>query len=814
MPIPFDRLNDALSHHAEMLLHELLPGGKLVGREYKCGSIMGGPGDSLSFNLDKCMGADFATGEKFGDLIDLASQVMRIGIGQAARALAQRIGFDIGDSSTNFAPLPPERNTIVTDAKPTPAIAYDLVPPPAGIHDPPFGSPSGLWTYRDADGKLLFYIARYEPDDGGRKIYRPWSWDRISESWMAKMWPSPRPLYGLEILRESTDKPVLIVEGEKACDAARKICGHIYNCISWPCGANATEKVDWSPVFGKKVLIWPDADDAGIQAQSSIIEKISEQAVEIKVVSVDDAPEGWDLADGLNTDGWTWNEMREWAKKRIRIIKAKKTEPCSPPIVAEVVPARTGDVSPITIVDNRKVEISIQADPNEIAAMIPTDVAATWEELGISLNSRGVPFNNVETAHCILRGHGIFQNRLWYDEFHSKIFTDWTVSGERGRVHEITDDDVIQMHHLVVRHFQIHNLSIDSVHNAIRVYAAENKRNEPREWLESLKWDGVSRIDLYLKNYLNAQDSDYTRCASGNWWKGIAARIFKPGCQLDSMIVLVGKQGCGKTSSMKAVGGDWHTEASASIMDKDFFMSLQGKLIVEISEMDAFSKAEKTTVKRVVSTSTDRFRAPYARLPQDHPRQCVFAGTTNVHRFLSDETGGRRFWPIEIGQVDVDAIMRDRNQLFAEAVARFKAGEAWHIMPVDETVEMQERHRHDDAWEAPIQRWLAGRVDAEATLVDVARGALQIDTGRLDINSQRRIAAILTMNGWQQKSVTASDGKRPIRVWVKPSSEVLATYNSCKTDKPEADQPEQDATLTDTSDTSHIHTIQTWPAEF
>ena len=140
------------------------------------------------------------------------------------------------------------------------------------------------------------------------------------------------------------------------------------------------------------------------------------------------------------------------------------------------------------------------------------------------------------------------------------------------------------------------------------------------------------------------------------------------------MPVLEGSQGTFKSTGLPILGGKWFAEVHQSIDSKDFYLALSGKLLLEISEMHSFSKAEVERLKGVMSCQVDRYRAPYERRAADHPRRCVFAGTTNRDDWNRDETGARRFWPVVCGHIDLDWLTGHRDQLLAEAVYKFKKG--------------------------------------------------------------------------------------------------------------------------------------------
>jgi hypothetical protein len=183
----------------------------------------------------------------------------------------------------------------------------------------------------------------------------------------------------------------------------------------------------------------------------------------------------------------------------------------------------------------------------------------------------------------------------------------------------------------------------------------------------------------------------------------MVARIYRPGCQVDNMVVLEGPQGIFKSSSLRVLAGDHHAEQHESVTSKDFFQNLQGVWLIEISEMHSFSRTETSKVKQVITCTTDHFRPSYGRRAVDHPRMCVFAGMTNHDNWSKDETGARRFWPITCVEIDLDGIRNAREQLFAEAVARFKGGETWWEMPALETTREQELRYDTDVWQQDIE---------------------------------------------------------------------------------------------------------------
>ncbi len=382
-----------------------------------------------------------------------------------------------------------------------------------------------------------------------------------------------------------------------------------------------------------------------------------------------------------------------------------------------------------------------------------------WEELGLECTERG-PVANLSNVLRVFENHPELVTPtpiIRFDEFHGRYF--------HRDGHEWRDVDELVLATWMQRACRFRAASSVLVHQAAIVAAHRHVTNEPRDWMESLAWDGTPRIAHFFHEVLGAKDSEYIRAASRNFWLGMVKRVYEPGCRLRNVVVLEGSQDKGKSFALAKIGGPWYAEASDSVMSKDFYLAMQGKFLIEIAELDAFSRADVRRIKQIISSPIDRYRAPYARAAQDYPRRCVFTGTTNEDAYLGDVTGGTRFWPVPTGELRLDLIDDNREQLFAEAVAAIKAGEAhWH-MPAEATRRAQESRRQADEWEEVVSDWLRDRgmlAGAEITMIEVAREALEIKVDKLDRLTQRRIAEVLRALGFKRD--VAFHGKTR-RVW-------------------------------------------------
>jgi predicted P-loop ATPase len=179
--------------------------------------------------------------------------------------------------------------------------------------------------------------------------------------------------------------------------------------------------------------------------------------------------------------------------------------------------------------------------------------------------------------------------------------------------------------------------------------------------------DGKQRLDHWLTKYIGAEETPYTHSIGRSALIGAVARIRNPGCKVDTVPIIEGKQGLGKSSAARILFDPWFSDELADLGGKDAAMQTQGAWLIEISELDAMSRSEVSRIKAFVSRATDRFRPPYGARVIESPRSCVFWGTTNSDTYLKDETGGRRFWPIKAGRIDVNGLAAARDQLWARS---------------------------------------------------------------------------------------------------------------------------------------------------
>lgn len=219
--------------------------------------------------------------------------------------------------------------------------------------------------------------------------------------------------------------------------------------------------------------------------------------------------------------------------------------------------------------------------------------------------------------------------------------------------------------------------SENDLRNALELAMRANAFHPVRAYLNDLAWDGTPRLDTMLVDYLGAEDSTYTRAATRKWMCGAVKRVMLPGCKFDSAIVLVGKQGVGKSSFASILSKGWFNDSEINMNGKDGYESLHGNWIIELAELASMKRSDVETVKTFLSKCEDTYRPAYGRRAATFKRQCVFFGTTNEEEFLRDRTGNRRYWPITVsGQLDREAFEANVDQIWAEAVMAYRSGES------------------------------------------------------------------------------------------------------------------------------------------
>jgi predicted P-loop ATPase len=388
-----------------------------------------------------------------------------------------------------------------------------------------------------------------------------------------------------------------------------------------------------------------------------------------------------------------------------------------------------------------------------------------WTGMGLHI-SQGKPTPNVSNV-SMLFDH-IKPGEIWYDTFRQSIMT---VDGPGRAARRWTDADDIRLTIEVQRNCGMVKVAKGTVTDAVVEFAMRNLRNELREYVMDLQWDGISRIDKAFEDLFGVQRSDYNRDVSRNFFRSAVARALWPGCKVDTMIVLEGEQGIGKSTVLEKLGGPWYSIMRDSPDSKDFAIVLAGKWIVEIAELDVFLRSSSSSSKRALSTAVDTYRPPYGKHSLDHPRSSIFAGSVNRKDWNRDATGARRYWPVDCKWAKPEIAARWRDQYFAEAfhlmIHETPPGQNpdwWKFTQPDQVLAEQEARYMVDDWEATISFYLKGKSK-------VAPNQIYDEVLMIDIKDRNhrthgvRVADIMRRLGWESKSLyTKATGQK--RFWI------------------------------------------------
>lgn len=405
-----------------------------------------------------------------------------------------------------------------------------------------------------------------------------------------------------------------------------------------------------------------------------------------------------------------------------------------------------------TDVHQRKAPAKIEAAPGGDLDTLPADGKGnTVREVAVLLRANGLP--------------------VAFDEFHQRIMlvSEPAWPGENRYPRPWTDLDTVEC--LAWLQGQGYKPSRDAVFDAVTLYAGRNSQHPVLNYVDGLAWDGQTRLDTWLSDYLGAAPCEYHAVIGAKFLIAAIARIYRPGCKVDTLLVFEGAQGIGKSTTASVLAGEWFTDELPDLRSKDAALQLSGAWIIEISELDAINRSELSTVKKFLSRQTDRYRPPYGRITVDVPRQCVFIGTSNESQYLKDSTGNRRFWPVRCSRVNVEALRRDRDQLWAEAVQRYKQGETWWLTAEQErnlAIPAQDERKESDPWAQIISKWLTEQQVTETTTAKVARDALFLSSEKQTTGNSRRIANCLRDLGWNDDGTKKrfEGSQHPVRVFV------------------------------------------------
>lgn len=404
-----------------------------------------------------------------------------------------------------------------------------------------------------------------------------------------------------------------------------------------------------------------------------------------------------------------------------------------------------------------------------------SDQSREQSGLMLAVDSKGhAPFNHHNAVELITKMHE-WEDVFAYDEFAQRKMLMKVIPGTPGnpdffKPRELKDSDYTR----VLRWFNLNGFlraSKNVICDAVDAACEETTIDPPRLWLTGLA-DKYPNPNMDLLNswaiaalgakYESDEQERYVKAVSRKWIISAVARALRPGCKADGVLIMEGMQGTGKSTALSVLAGeDWFGDALPPMGSKDAADYVRGKWIIELAELSNINKAEVEIVKAYISRTEERFRPAYGRSEITYPRHCVFAGTTNKSDYLRDETGNRRFWPINCGKVDIEKLKAIREELFAAAVVALNNGEKWWLTEDEDAIARSEQGQRlsEDIWVDAIRSWMSESRRTEVTIQMVASDALLLDRSKVGRQEQNRITAALSTIGFEKEAQRRSHGE-------------------------------------------------------
>lgn len=491
------------------------------------------------------------------------------------------------------------------------------------------------------------------------------------------------------------------------------------------------------------------------------------------------------VAEMLSEPGATWGQVKAEASRialqynidslsrllhEAHVQVQGKTKPAAPAPAAKPAIARApAKVIPLIVKDQLSAPVV-----HNVEIVPKTDDVPKWRAQ-LRFNQNNELTKDVHNAGLVLKNEPGFVGCLAFDSMAHRIVwkrvPDYRMEiGRPGLGDELADHHAVYVQGILAREFRL-SVGKDVAFSAIEAAARGAEFHPVQEYLRSLKeWDGRPRLRNWLHVYLGADDTDYN-AAVGRWWLiSAVARAFRPGCQADHALILEGKQGEGKSQAIRVLGGDkWTLGSLPDVRDQPRAAdAISGSWIVEIGELDAFKGAGMTRVKDFVTQQFDKYRPAYGRTTIQRARSCVFIGTTNETTYLTDPTGARRFWPVGVKTVDLEALRADRDQLWVEARNAFDADEQWHPdRSLQGQIEEQQEARQEPLhWLEKIRTWVDARGLNQTTAEQVLEECIEKHAGSWNRSDTMHVATWLKKLGFEHRKPWDPILKKQVRRWV------------------------------------------------
>lgn len=367
------------------------------------------------------------------------------------------------------------------------------------------------------------------------------------------------------------------------------------------------------------------------------------------------------------------------------------------------------------VMARERIEAANEAFSEESSPIADEDIDTDWISK-LALDAGGQIKKTINNAVMVLEHDPLLKDKIAIDEFANQGVVLGALPWDSGTDQRPwTDNDDANYANYMELYYDIKGK--DLLSNALTIVSGKHKFNDVQKYLRSLKWDGVKRLDTLLIDYLGAEDNPYTRAVMRKSLCAAVTRAMRDFVKYDYMPILAGPQGIGKSTFLSTIGKAWFSDSLTTFEGKEAAELIQGVWVVEVGELTAMNRQEVNAVKQFLSKVDDIYRAPYGRRTARYPRRCVFFGTSNEVEFLKDDTGNRRFWPIDVGDYEPtksvwDDLPGEVDQIWAEAYAYYLLGEKLFLSKEIEAIahEVQDEHSDYSALEGNIRDYLETRV--------------------------------------------------------------------------------------------------------
>ena len=757
------KVNDWLLANLPTLLKKWFPDGKFINAKNKFvlgGLNTDGKGDSMTVSLDsKGLWKDHATGESGNPLMLYAHKNTCGDTKKAFKSILDTINGGVSSEET-----------------------FDVAP--EGTKPPSFFFKDAvdIYQYKNTKGQLCFYICKFIVE--GKKQFKHFSFSKEKNGWVKKGWKYNRPLYGAELitLEENKHKDVLIVEGEKCVNAARKMLNDKALIVTSSNGSCSVNKSDWTPLFGrKKIIIWPDKDSQGYKYKNRVVDKLIDKCESIYFLDVQnlEKKKSWDCADA----------MKEKANLKdifniCPLIKCLK--------VNEVTKA----IDKGEEVDKKKVEIHL-ASEYQSSKKIDIYNLNNWRKWGISYNERNmIPDNNQWNIGIMLRNDDALKGNIWHDEFYDRTMTNLEPTEDMSvkpseKAHKWDDDD----NAIVIDHLQGHRgfqyISGEKIDGALKSFSRrkENRKNEVKTFFDKIGEDEKIRnisddeFGAWWSIWYGEKNNHYTQSVSYYFFLSLMGRVYEKNAEVDSIVVLLGSSGTGKTKSLKAIAQNkWAGIPHSKVNNKEIYTDCRGKWLIIFDEMKNIKGCSEDDVKAFLSTSEMAYTPKYSNYEKMMTKHYIAVATENDKDFLNSCAGNRRYLPIEVHKIkDINLFQNGVLPFFKKAVNIYKMGgekaKWWKKINPDKLEKLQKNFVKDDPVRDIVKKYLDNE-DGLDELPNPLKISNIIDSvpefralsaeSKLDINNnklKKKIIQALQFLGYENATIRIDD--KVCRTWRK-----------------------------------------------